>query len=59
MCDYVRQFFAGKTVMLEAATEGCAGTFAADGHLVGGNIARNWAYIWPVARGIAVVNSGT
>jgi hypothetical protein len=59
MYDYLRQFPAGEMVVPEAATEGCANGFAADGNSASDNIARNWAYIWPIAGGISVVNSGT
>jgi hypothetical protein len=55
---YLRQFPVGKTVMPEAATEGCAGDFAADGNSAGDNIARNWAHIWPAEGGIAIMSFG-
>jgi hypothetical protein len=59
MCGYLRQFPAGEMVVPEAATGGCAGGFAADGNSAGDNIARNWAYIWPVVKGTSAISSGT
>jgi hypothetical protein len=59
MCDYPRQFSAGEIVMPEAAIEGYADGFAADGNSASDNIARNWSYIWPAAGDISVMSSGT
>jgi hypothetical protein len=59
MYNYLRQFPAGEIVMPEAATEGCAGGFAANGNSAGDNIARNWAYILPATGGISAISSGT